>query len=77
MSGNSTSKNEGTFRNKNNEVFLIEDSHLNRIKKENFRKKFKGDWVYFKCLPGANTKQLDYYSIPMLEDEKRIIITQI
>ena len=63
-------ENEETYCNKNNKVFLIGDSHLNRINKENFRKEFKGDWVYFKCFPGANTKQLDYYSIPMLVDEK-------
>ena len=49
---------------------MIGDSHLNRINKENFRKEFKGDWVCFKCFPGANTELLDYYSIPMLEDEK-------
>ena len=70
MSGNSTSKNEETCRNKNNKVFLTKDSHLNGTIKEKFRKEFKGDWVYFKCFPGANTKQLDYYSIPMLVDEK-------
>ena len=65
MSGNSMRKNEETYRNKNSEVFLIGNSHLNRINKENFRKEFKGDWVYLNYFPGANTKQLDYYSIPM------------
>ena len=68
MSGNSTSKNEEICPTKNNKIFLI--GYLNRINKENFRKEFKGDWVYFKCFPGAHTKQLDYYSIPMLVDEK-------
>ena len=53
-----------------NKVFLIRDIHLNRINKENFCKEFNGDWVYFKNCPGANTKQLDYYSIPMLVHEK-------
>ena len=70
MSGNSTSKNEETYCNKNSKVFLVGDSHLNRIKKEKLRKEFKGDWVYFKCFPGANIKQSDYCSIPMLVDEK-------
>ena len=70
LSGNLASKNVGTYRNKNNKVFLIGDSHLNRISKENFRKEFKGDWVNFKCFPGANAKQLDYYPVPMLVDEK-------
>ena len=70
LSGNSTSKNKGTYRNKNNTVFLIGDSRLNRINKENFRKEFQGGWVCFKCFPGVNTKQLHYYSTPMLVDEK-------
>ena len=68
MSGNSTSKNEEICPTKNNKIFLI--GYLNRINKENFRKEFKGDCVYFKRFPGAHTKQLDYYSIPMLVDEK-------
>ena len=61
-------QNEGICHNKNNKVFLTGDSRLSRINIENFRKEFKGDWVYFKCIPG--TKELDYYSIPMLVDEK-------
>ena len=58
LSGNSASKNEGTYCNKNNKVFLIRNSHLNRINKENFRKIFKGDSVYFKSFSGADTKQI-------------------
>ena len=69
MSGKATSKNEGTYCQINTKVFLKGD-YLNLINKENFRKEFKGDWDYFKCFPGANTKQLDYYSIPNLVDEK-------
>lgn len=38
-------QNEGIYHNKNNKVFLTGDSRLSRINKENFRKKFKGDWV--------------------------------
>ena len=62
-------KDNETFQNKN-KVILIGVIHLNRTNKENFRKKFKGDGVYFKSFPGANTKKLDYYSIPMPVDEK-------
>ena len=40
---------------------------MNRIIKENFRKEFKGDWV---ILNGANVKQLDYYSFPVLVEKK-------
>ena len=46
-----------TYGNKNNKVFLIGDSHLNRINKENFQKEFKGDRVYFRCF--LNAKQLE------------------
>ena len=45
------------------------DSHLTRIKKES-QKKIRGDKLYFKCLNGANSKQLDHYVIPVLVDEK-------
>ena len=46
-SENSTSKNEGNYRNKSifYKVYLIGDSHLNRINKENFQTEFEGDWV--------------------------------
>ena len=46
-----------TYRNKNNKVFLIGDSHLNRINKKNFQKEFTGDRIYFRCF--LNTKQLE------------------
>ena len=51
-------------------TFIIGDSHLTRIKKDSLRKKFRGDKIYFKCFSGANTKQLDYYMIPVLINEK-------
>ena len=51
-------------------VFSIGENHLKRIYKKNFQKEFKGDWVYFKSFPEANFKQVDYYSIPMLVDDK-------
>ena len=70
MSENRTSKNEGTYRNKSNKVFLIGDTFLNRINKGKSRKEFIGDWIYFKCFSGANTKQLHCYFMPMLVDQK-------
>ena len=53
-------------------IFIIDDSHLTKMKKNNLRKKFEGDIlnVYFKCFSGANTKQLDHHVIPVLIDEK-------
>ena len=62
-------KDKETFHNKN-KVILIGDIHLNQTNKDNFRKKFKGDGVYFKSFPGVNTNKLDYYSISMPVDEK-------
>ena len=59
LSGNSTSKG----------IFNRRKSLKSNLQK-NFQKEFKGDWVYFKCFPEANFKQVDYYSIPMLVDDK-------
>ena len=70
VSGNSSTKYEETYPNKNIKAYLIGDKHLNRIIKENFWKYCEDDWVYFKCSTGANTNQLDYYSTSMLVDEK-------
>ena len=61
------SKKEDTCHSKSKNVFLIGDRHSNSI---NIQSEVKGDWVCFKCFAGANAKQLDYYSIPMLVEEK-------
>ena len=58
MSGNSMNKNEETYHDKSNTLFLIIFSESYRINRENFRKEFRGDCVYFKCFPGAKTKQI-------------------
>ena len=60
-------KKEDTCHSKSKNVFLIGDRHSNSI---NIQSEVKGDWVCFKCFPGANSKQLDYYSIPMVVEEK-------
>ena len=58
MSGNSMNKNEETYHDKSNKLFLIIFSESYRINRENFRKEFRGDCVYFKCFPEAKTKQI-------------------
>ena len=49
---------------------IICDSHLARITKSSFRTGEERNFVIFKCFRGANTKQLDYYVVPTLVDEK-------
>ena len=38
-------------------TFIIGDSYLTRITKDSFRKKYKVDKVYFKCISRANRDQ--------------------
>ena len=49
---------------------VIGDSHLARITKRSFRTGEERNFVIFQCFRGANTKQLDYYVVPTLVDEK-------
>ena len=49
---------------------IIGDSHLARITKRSFRTGEERNFVIFKCFRGANTKQLHYYVVPTLVDEK-------
>ena len=41
-----------------------------RINKTRFRTDYEQSFVLFKCFRGANTKQLDYYVVPLLVREK-------
>ena len=50
-----------------NEVCIIEESHLKRINKRQFRKELGKRLRYFKCISGANTKQLNSYIVLTLE----------
>ena len=49
---------------------IIGDSHLARITKRSLRTGEERNFVIFKCFWGANTKQLDYYVVLTLVDEK-------
>ena len=55
---------------KETKSLLLATAHLSRIGKERFKKNVDGANVYFKCFSGANTKQLDYYVVPTLVDER-------
>ena len=48
---------------------MIGDSHLKRINKRQFRKELDKRFSYFKCFSGANTKQINYYIVPILVDK--------
>ena len=51
-------------------ALVIGDSHLNRINMSRFKNDNLGHEVYFKCLSGSNTKQLNDYENPTLVDEQ-------
>ena len=46
------------------------ESHLKRIRRNDFKKKLKNGKAIFQYFSGANTKQLDYYILPLLVDDK-------
>ena len=62
----------GTIRSKGKKKsYIIGDSHLNRIRKHQFKESTAKAQVYVKSFSGANTNQLDYYVVPLLlVDEK-------
>ena len=67
--GNQTYAN-AVAKEKNN-TCIIGDSHLARIIKRSFRTGEERNFVIFKCFRGANAKQMDYYVVPTLVDEKQ------
>ena len=57
-------------RHQRRKAVVTGDSHLNRINKSRFKNDNIGHAVYFKCIIGSNTKQLNYYANPTLVDEQ-------
>ena len=56
---------------KNDRKFLVVgDSHIKRIRRNDFNKEFKNGEAIFRSFSGANTKQLDHYILPLLVDDK-------
>ena len=61
----------GAIRSKEKEISnIIDDKHLNRIRKDKFKESLTNARVYVKCFSCANTYQLDYYVAPVLVDQK-------
>ena len=56
---------------KNGRKFLVVgDSHIKRIRRNDFNKEFKNGKAIFSSFSGANAKQLDHYILPLLVDDK-------
>ena len=61
----------GTIRSKEKKKsYIIDDSHLKRMRKDKFKQSTPKPRVYAKSFSGANTNQLDYYIVPLLVVEK-------
>ena len=53
-------------KSKSEKVCIIGDNHLKRINKMKF--------IYFKCFSGANTKQLNYYVVPTVDETQQTVV---
>ena len=51
-------------------VIIVGDSHVRRIRRDNFNKELRRGKTYFKSFSGANAKQLQHYILPTLTDDK-------
>ena len=51
-------------------ICVVGDSHIKRIKRNDFNKELRHDKAFFRSFSGANAKQLRYYNIPTLFDDK-------
>ena len=61
----------GTIRFKGEKKsYIIDDSNLNRLRKDKFEESTPIARFYVKSFSGANTNQLDYYVVQLLVDEK-------
>ena len=51
-------------------VLVVGDSHIKRIRRNDFNKELKNGKAIFRSFSGANTRQLDHYILPPLVDDK-------
>ena len=51
-------------------VLVVGDSHVKRIRRNDFNKDLKNGKAIFRYFSGTNTKQLDHYILPPLVDDK-------
>ena len=49
---------------------MVGDSHIKRIKRDNFNKELRHDKAFFRSFSGANATQLRHYIIPTLVVDK-------
>ena len=49
---------------------MFGDSHIKRIKRNDFNKELRHDKTFFRPFSGANATQLRHYIIPTLVDDK-------
>ena len=49
---------------------MVGDSHIKRIKRNDFNEELRHDKAFFRSFSGANAKQLRHYIIPTLIDDK-------
>ena len=51
-------------------LLIVGDSHVRRIRRNDFNKELKNGKAIFRSFSGANTKQLNHYMVPPLVDDK-------
>ena len=51
-------------------ALVVGDSHIKRIRRNDFNKELKNGKAMFRSFSGANTKQLSHYILPRLVDDK-------
>ena len=51
-------------------VLVVGDSHIKRIRRNDFNKELKNGKAIFRSFSGASTKPMDHYILPLLVDDK-------
>ena len=55
-------------------ICVIGDSHLNRIKRNIFKKSVNGEKTYFNVFRGATSKRWNHYILPTLHEDQPIVV---
>ena len=51
-------------------ILVVGDSHIKRIRRNDFNKELKIGKAFFRCFSGSNSKQLNHYITPSLVEDK-------
>ena len=62
--------NYATIAKSGKKIFVIGDSHVKRIRRDDFNKQLKSGKAFFRSFSGANAKQIQHYIIPTLTDDQ-------